>query len=140
MASNTQLPRIKTAVLVVDLIEAIERVRDAEVKTVQAETATYVKKRLDYLRAVKKHLRAKSDAIAVRADFRFGVRTRWRDVEDWAVQDLPQAPAAPSDEKCVRQKYDGLIAQLRLSTEPKVRLSPEDFQKFMRGDASACAC
>ncbi len=135
---NYRLPSIKTAVMVKDLIASIERIRDAELKEAKVAEATYKTQRAAYLKRVREHLRAKAALIV--ADFvppNVGYRSG---MKDWVVSGFPEKPVYPNDAKCIRAKYDTLIAQLRLSAEPKVRLSPEDFGKFMAGDASACPC
>ena len=136
---NTSLPSIKTAVLVKDLISALEKLRDDEVKAAKVAMSAYKAKREEYMKAVKAHLRERASMLT--ADFE-PPKARWgrRDIADWITDGMPSQPEYPNDEKCVRAKYDGLIAQLRLSSEPKVRLSPEDFRRFMAGDASACPC
>lgn len=135
------LPKLKTAVLVVDLIKAIERKRDVEVAKHRVDVAEYKTKRAEYVKQVKGLLRTKLQQLTPTFDLP-KPRERWRarDVSNWLTEDLPESPAHPGDEQCIRSKYDQLIAQLKISADPKIRLSPEDFAKFMVGDASACPC
>ena len=141
MVRDKRLPQIKTAVLVKDLIAAIERRRDVELKADAAETAAYPAKMTKYIKEVKAHLRSCADQLTV--DFK-PPRGRWghRDFDDWVKEEMPDAPSAPSPKSaaCIRAKYDNLVVQLKMSAEPKVRLSVEDFRKFMTGDAEACVC
>lgn len=136
----SSLPAVKTVVMVKELIAALEKTRDKELRDSRAAMSEYKAARLAYVRSVKTHLKEKLASLT--PDFEPPPRRRGRggDLAEWIVDGLPEEPVYPNDEKCIRSKYDGLIAQLRLSAEPKVRLSPEDFQRFMAGDASACRC
>lgn len=138
--ADQRLPQIKTAVLVKDLIAAIERTRDVELKANREEHREYKVLYARYVKEVRAKLRERLTQIT--SDFEIPQRRygRGTSISDWLTKDLPEHPANPNSEDCVRSKYDGLIAQLKLSTEPKVRLSPEDFRKFMAGDSSACVC
>lgn len=137
--TDKRLPQIKTAVLVKDLVAAIERVRDAELKQNKLDLQAYETKRIEYVRKVKTHVAARLDKLT--PDFRPKTRRfRSADVAEWLVEGLPEEPVSPTSEKCIRSKYDALISQLKMTSEDKVRLSPEDFRKFMTGDSSACAC
>lgn len=140
MATDKRLPQVKTVVLVKDLVKAIERVRDAEISDAIKSTAAYQVAHSAWRRDVKARLRAKladiDGFLATSPSRKYGRNS----IEDYLTDDLPEAPSAPNDIKCIRGKYDTLIAQLNLSPEPKVRLGAEDFRKFMTGDASACVC
>ncbi len=135
---DTRLPNLKTAVLVKDLIAAIERTRDKELKAVTVEISAYPAKRRAYLSALRKHVLGRAKAIDDSFD-QSERRSSWFDLGNWLERGAPERPTKPRAD-CVATKYDVLISQLRLSTEPKVRLSPEDFRKFMQGDESACVC
>jgi len=134
------VPAVKTLVLVTDLVKAIERVRDDEVKALREKLVKYKAERAAYVKTIREHVKSKLAQIG--PDFSVPKTRRWgtRDLGEWLTEGLGEEPVYPGDEKCIRQKYDGLIAQLKMSAEPKVRLYPDDYRKFMLGDSSACVC
>jgi hypothetical protein len=137
---NQQLPIVRTTVLVADLIKALERVRDAEAAEAKAAEIEYKKARGQWAERVRTHLRKKLEAVSRNFEVP-QKRGNWtRDVGEWIAEGCPDEPARPNDVQCIRAKYDGLIHQLKLSADTKIKLLPEDFSRFMAGDASACRC
>lgn len=53
---------------------------------------------------------------------------------------LAEQPETPTTDDSIRTNYEMLIAQLRLSAEPTVKLDAENFAKFMVGNGTACVC
>ena len=152
------LPRLKTAVFVKDLVRAIERQRDREIEDAKSAETKFEKDMAAYHVAFEKHVRDRAEAIQklvaakvtqVKPGFDFPKRRHGYEFDsafDWLLDGaksdvpMPTKPHKPSGVKCAATKYDSLIAQLKLSAEEKIRLTPEDFAKFMAGDSAACAC
>lgn len=133
------LPKVKTVVLVKDLIAAIERERDAAVAENRKRRAEALREAAQYPKLARAFVKSKLAEMSkpgfVLPECRYG-----DSLEKFLERGRPEPPEKPRADANISVKYDRLIQQLRLSVEPKVRLSPEDFANFMQGNSAACVC